>query len=248
MQQQTTNTIVVSVGQPSRSVGASFGITSTPNPGWGCCNTPPCVCCGHPIYFSDNHKTWGETGSYHLACCGLCGWSVKNAKVGPGGNAYDYEYTKPCCGDGLLTVSRGGAEVGRLLLHSYCCPCDKTMINSLDTNGKSLWTLRSLPCKCCGGGGGGCCNCSCWGRSDNMWLSDGEGKPREPYVASAGWQYHRCCPQWYPWWFGYDAPPSSNEDDRAILLGFLLVHGNMPYYRIQPARISAYPFSFGHVA
>jgi hypothetical protein len=111
------------MGQPTP--GASFGITSTLNSGWGCCNTPPCVCCGHPVYFSDNHKTWGETGAENLPCLGLCGWSVNNAKVGPGGNAYDYDYTRACCGnDGVLTVTRGGIEVGRVLTYSYCSPWD----------------------------------------------------------------------------------------------------------------------------
>lgn len=228
----------------------SFGITSTPALGWACCNRPPCVCCGTPMYFSDNHKTWGETGEYNNKCCG--GWTVKNARVKPAGSAYGYDFNEPmCCGEGLLIINSARGEVGRISTRSSCCNYDKVVFDAVDTTGKSLWTVRSPPCACCEGGccccSSGCFSTSCWNRTDSLFLSPGEGKPREPYVASAAWQSHRCLGSYYPWWFGYDTPPSSSEDESAILLGFLLLSAYSKVPTLQVPRVSAVPFTLGNV-
>jgi hypothetical protein len=42
-------------------------------------------------------------------------------------------------------------------------------------------------------------------------------------------------------------PPATSEDDRAILLGFLLVHSRIRYYRFQMPRVSAFAPTFGSV-
>jgi hypothetical protein len=245
---------------PAQMVGPSFGLTSTPNPGWDCCNLPPCVCCGRPVYFSDNHKTWGETGAMTIPCCGCTEWNINNARVNPGGLAYDYSYQRGCCSsDGALIVRRGGMEVGRLMTHSFCCPCDKTVINAVDTTGKSLHTLRTPPFSCCGegclgpcGGCGPCCTkrpcCETWGRYDTLFLSGPEGFPMDPKTVRATFQYNACCRPYYPTWYGYDSPPAVSEDERALLLGFLFLNLLYPHqFNFQMAYTSPLPPTLGRL-
>jgi hypothetical protein len=228
-------------------VGPSFGLTTTPDPGWRFCNIPPCcdcVCGGREVYFSDNQKTWGVTGEYHrkwCVCSGL-GWSLSNAKTRPDGPTYVYEYHYEWCGTHVLAVKRDGKEVARLLKRRHlCCACDAVLLEAVDSSGMSRYRLISPGCNShrsrCGykksemasvdnsRKSGGCCRCCChpWARFDNMWISGPAGTPTEPPIAMATAQFRPCCYFCYPRWWGFDAPPDVSDDDRAVLLGFLLL-------------------------
>jgi hypothetical protein len=228
------------------NVFMSFGITSTPKPGWECCNTAPshCSLCGggRPIYFSDVEKTWGEEGLAQQKCSG---WTVKNARVARGGTAYDYEFSQPLCGNGVLTVTRGGIAVGQLNNYSHCCPCDKTIVDAVDATGKSQYSQRNPPFTCCCGmkkregcklcGGGGKC-CDSWALYDIMFVSAPEPQPREPFLGRITTKHHMIAPAWYPAWTGFVEAPTTDEDLRALLLGFIFISNQLEAHRSETSR------------
>jgi hypothetical protein len=208
----------------------SFGITSTPKLGWDCCNTPPCACCKRPVYFSDNHKTWGAEGELIVPACynpytDICG-SVRilNARVSQGGPTYEYEFRRPCCEDHFISVKRSGIEVGRLTEFLYCCPCDKMAINAVDGTGKShfsMWYPGCTSCRLFCGGSGGCRGCDMWRSVDDLWVTGPVGSQVEKVpVAVMRSQFHACCRGFSRWWRGFVSSPAASDDERALLLAF----------------------------
>jgi len=214
------------------STSMSFGLTSTSKLGWECCTMPPC--CGTGIYISDLAKTWGEDANVRkVACCGgNKNYAIENVRVQPNGKAYTYEFTQPCCDDRYIAVSNGSTEVGRLTHHTYCCPCGKVAAEATDALGKSRYSLHyatcgDIMCPCCKKTKTvkpGCCDK--WMDTDTLYISGPAENPKEEVAATVSMRYNRCCPGCYPWWQGFKEVPNADEDDKALLMTFLIMNLN----------------------